>query len=63
MSHPINDQVYEEILEDEGFVNDVWNKFDQTTKVEILQKAGVDWLEEYAKIHGSAEDYPVPNED
>ena len=56
MSNPINDTIYQEILNSEGFVNDVWNKFDQTTKVEILQKSGVDLADEYVKANGSAEE-------
>ena len=51
----INTEVYEQILDSEGFVNDCWNKFDQTTKIEILQKAGVDLVEEWVKVVGDAD--------
>ena len=50
MSHPINSEIYERILENEDFTNDIWNQFDNTTKIEILQKSGVDLVEEYKKI-------------
>lgn len=56
MSHPINSEIYDKILNDEGFINDVWNKFDQTTKIEILTKAGCSLLQEYSLVYGSAEE-------
>ncbi len=56
MSNPINDKVYEQILNNEAFLNDQWNKFDSTTKVEILQKSGVDLMAEYTRAFGSEEE-------
>ena len=56
MSHPINSEIYDAILSDDGFLNDQWNKFDATTKVEVLEKSGVDLEAEYAKAVGSAEE-------
>ena len=56
MSNPINSEIYDRILSDDGFLNDEWNKFDATTKVEILQKSGVDLMAEYSKVVGSAEE-------
>ena len=56
MSNPINSEIYDNILNDEGFLNDQWNKFDATTKVEVLEKSGVDLEAEYAKVVGSAEE-------
>ena len=56
MSRPINDIIYEKVLEDEGFIDSLWNQFDQTTKIEILQKSGIDIMEEYIKIYGRDED-------
>lgn len=55
MSNPINDLIYERILQDEGFLNDIWGRFDATTKVEILEKAGVNWLEEWTKVHSEGD--------
>jgi hypothetical protein len=52
MSHPINSQVYDRILEDEGFLNDLWNKFDTTSKIEALEKLGFDLFNEWVKING-----------
>lgn len=49
MSHPNNTIIYDLILEDEEWVNKQWNKFDQTSKIEILQKAGLDLFEIYNK--------------
>ena len=56
MSHPVNDIIYDKILEDEAFINDLWNTLGQTDKISVLQKAGFDMLEEYSKVYGSAED-------
>lgn len=43
----ISEQKYEDILNNDGFLNDLWNEFDATTKVEILQKAGVNLEKEW----------------
>jgi hypothetical protein len=56
MSHPINSEVYEKILNDEEFINKVWNSFDATTKIGILEKAGVDWLNEYVSVYGTGDE-------
>lgn len=56
MSEIINDEIYERILDDERFLNDIFTTLDSTTKVEVLQKSGFNMLEEYAKVHGEATD-------
>lgn len=56
MSNIANSLIYDQILEDEGFINDEWNKFDATTKIEILQKAGVDLMSEWSKQSSSMEE-------
>lgn len=62
MANPMNDKIYEDILSNEGFLNDQWNKFDTTTKVEILTKAGVDLELEYLNSVGSAEEHEASDE-
>lgn len=57
MSNSINAELYERLVNDEGFINDVWNHFDTTTKIGILEKSGINLLEEYAKAVGSAEEH------
>ena len=49
MSLQQNDAIYDRILEDEEFLDAEWDKFDTTTKVEILTKAGVNLFEEFTK--------------
>lgn len=60
MSNPINSEIYEKILDDEGFINDCWNKYGMTDKIATLKLSG--WtdemfLEEYARVVGSAEEH------
>ena len=50
-----NPELYEKILNNEDFLNDVWNSFDQTTKIEILERAGYNLEEEYKKIQEAYE--------
>ena len=35
------------MINDEGFLNDIWHEFDATTKYSILEKAGCKMVEEY----------------
>lgn len=61
MSEPINVDIYERIQNDEEFLDDQWNKFDTTTKIEILEKSGVDLFNEWVKIHGDENKSPGNN--
>ena len=39
--------IYEVMLNDQGFLNDLWHEFDATTKYQILEKAGCNMVKEY----------------
>lgn len=47
----MNPDIYQKLLDDEGFINDCWNSHDVSDKIEILQKAGwnldVEWLKNH----------------
>ena len=50
----VNEVFYEEILNNEGFINDLWNRYGVTDKLSTLQKSG--WsmdmiVEEYIKAN------------
>ena len=40
-------ELYEVMLNDEGFLNDVWHEFDATTKYQLLEKSGCNMTKEY----------------
>ena len=40
---------YEKVLNNEGFLNDLWNTLGATDKVSVLTKAGFNVLEDYEK--------------
>lgn len=40
-------EAYEKVLNNEGFLNDLWNTLGATDKVSLLTKGGFDVLQEY----------------
>jgi len=45
----MDNKLYEEILNNESFLNDLFTSLDATDKVSVLEKAGFDLEKEYAK--------------
>lgn len=56
MSHPVNAELYDKVLNNEEFLNSIFQKLDNTTKIEVLENSGFDPMEEWIKQHGEAED-------
>lgn len=50
MKEPMNPEMYDKILNDEKFLNDLWDDFDSSTKIGILEKSGINIFEEYVKV-------------
>ena len=55
MSNQNNTDIYEKMMDDEGFINDCWNKYGITDKIATLKLSG--WtdemfLEEWTRVYG-----------
>lgn len=48
MDKIINPKLYDEIINSDVFLNDLWAKFGATDKASILEKAGYNLEKEYA---------------
>ncbi len=47
----MDNKIYDAIMDDEGFLNDIWATIDMTTKIEILEKMGWNLDAEWLKTH------------
>lgn len=43
----MENNLYEVMLNDQGFLNDLWHEFDATTKFSVLAQAGCNMVKEY----------------
>ncbi len=49
MSLQLDNKLYEEILSNDSFLNDLWTSLGATDKVSILEKAGFNLEDEFKK--------------